>query len=117
MKKRNLGAMRHRIRLKNKVRNPDGAGGFERADTAGDTIQAAIETLSAREVTRYQQLQKNVTHRLTVRHRSDLKHGQTVTWLRGTNDEVDFYVEATSDPRPNRPGEWLELICREGGNQ
>lgn len=108
--KRHLGHMRHRVTIKTIVRTGDGGGGTVRADTNGATVWARVEALSSREVAAYDQLQQRVTHRVTIRKRTDVAQGQTLAW-----GSVDLYVNSVRDPDQDRPGEWLELLCREGG--
>lgn len=115
-KKRNLGAMRHKILLKNIVRTPDGGGGYARADTDNlPFVMGRVETLSVNEIAAYGRLEQRVSHRVTIRRKAEVKQGVTVVWQKPTGD-ISLYVATVNDPRPDRPDEWMELICREGGN-
>jgi head-tail adaptor len=112
---RNLGAMRHRITLFGIVRTSDGGGGFARGDGEIGPIMASISTLSTGEQMAYANLQQRATHRLGIRWRDDIAQGQSIRWHH-PKGERDLYVLAVADARPEHPGEWLEIIAREGGN-
>lgn len=118
--RRNLGRMRHRLALKVITRVPDGGGGFARADTPGDVVWARIETVGALEANTYAQLQQRATHKALIRWRADVAQGQTVIWMRPTlsGGNLPLYVLAVRDADPDgRPGEFLLLILREGGER
>ncbi len=70
-----IGALRHRITIQQSVRVADGGGGFSQTwqdvpDTP--TVYAAIEQLSGGEKAQLSQLGTAITHRITLRYRSDL---------------------------------------------
>ena len=77
----------------------------------------------------YAQLQERVTHKALIRFREDVDQGSTVYWLNAGADEPEvastaapdgraLYVVTATDADPDgRPGEFLELTLREGGNQ
>lgn len=109
------GALRHRVTVKQIVRQSDGAGGFARADAGPVTFAAQVETLSANEIRAYSNLQERVTHRVIARYRTDVDQGQSAVWHHPKGD-VALYIASAVDHRPERPGEWMALLCREGGN-
>jgi SPP1 family predicted phage head-tail adaptor len=115
MKAPRNGSLRHRLTVNMIVREPDGAGGFVRADGPARPISAAVETLSASEIRAYSSLQERVTHRAIIRYRNDIDQGQNAVWHHPKRDVI-LYIVSAVDHRPERPGEWLALICREGGN-
>lgn len=109
--KRSLGRLRHRVTIQQIGRTADGAGGYARDDTPGATVWAEVKLVNAFERFQYQQLQKDITHKVRIRSRSDIEHVQRLTWGSKT-----LYVESVADPfEDSRPGEWLVLACREGG--
>lgn len=119
MRARNLGKMRHQLQLQAIVRVPDSGGGYARADTPDDTVAARVDTVGALEANTYVQLQERVTHKAMIRWRSDVAQGQTVTWKRPAahGGDVDLYVVTVVDADPDkRPGEFMMLVCRQGGN-
>lgn len=112
--KRNLGAMRHRLTLFGIVREPDGGGGFERSDAEIADIMGSVTLASASEQMAYANLQQRATHKIIIRFRDDARQGQRIRWQH-PNAPLDLYILTATDARPERPGEWLELMCREGG--
>ncbi len=117
MRSRNLGKMRHRLAIKEIVRTEDEGGGFARADSDGDVIWARISIVGKLEANTYSQLQERVTHKAFIRWRDDIRQGQTVIWKRTGRDDLPLYVVTSVDADPDRrPGEFMELILREGGN-
>lgn len=129
-KRRNLGRMRHRLTLMAVTRTQDDGGGYARADVVLANVWARITTIGALEANTYSQLQERVTHKAMIRWRDDVAQGQTAVWLpQGTveADEPDpgdaapdgtaLYIVTAVDADPDgRPGEFMNLICREGGN-
>jgi head-tail adaptor len=126
--KRNLGRMRHRLTIMTVVRVPDEGGGYARADAVTGTIWARLSTVGALEANTYSQLQERVTHKALIRFRSDVDEGSTVYWLNAGAEEPEvgstaapdglaLYVLTAVDADPDgRPGEFMELILRQGGN-
>jgi len=117
--RRNLVRMRHRLLIKIIGRVPDGGGGFARSDTAGETVWARVDTIGTLEANTYAQLQQRATHKALIRWRDDIAQGQTVVWKRpaGQGGDLNLYVVTAKDADPDgRPGEFLLLVLREGGN-
>lgn len=114
-----IGKLRHRLLIKTIVRTPDGGGGYARADTDGETVWARVSTAGAYEANTYAQLQQRVTHKAIIRYRSDIAQGQTVVWQRPAahGGDLSLYVESVVDADlDHRPGEFLKIMLREGGN-
>lgn len=121
--------MRHRLTIMGVVRVPDEGGGYARADAVIGTVWGRITTMGALEANTYAQLQERVTHKALIRFREDVDQGSTVYWLNAGADEPEvastaapdgraLYVVTATDADPDgRPGEFLELTLREGGNQ
>ncbi|MDZ7824507.1 MAG: phage head closure protein [Ahrensia sp.] len=109
------GELRHRVTVKHIVRQPDGAGGFVRLDDTLLSISARVKTFGASEGRAYMNLQERVSHRIVIRYRDDITQGQSAIWHHPKGD-VDLYILSAIDHRPERPGEWMALLCREGGN-
>lgn len=110
--------MRQKIILRATQRQPDGAGGFLRVDADNASVMATIKIMSANERFIYERLDKNISHSVIVRNSQPIPAGSSITWQRTQDraDDVQLYVVTSVDPRPERPNEWLELVCREGGN-
>lgn len=129
MRRRNLGRMRHRLAVMEIVRTADGGGGTARADSVASVVWARIKIASAREVQAYSKVEERVTHTAMVRAANAPEDGQTVYWLNrgaaepsvGSTDAPDgvpLYVITSVDADPDgRPGEFVELMLREGGNR
>lgn len=126
--RRNLGRMRHRLTIMTVVRVQDDGGGYARADAVSATIWGRITTVGALEANTYSQLQERVSHKALIRARSDVRQGSTLYWLAAGADELEvgstdipegiaLYVVTAVDADPDgRPGEFVELMLREGGN-
>ena len=67
-----IGRLRHRLTLETPDDGPDGAGGFVRVWNPLGQVWAAIEPLSANAAVIADQRVGALTHRVTLRHRSDL---------------------------------------------
>jgi len=70
-----IGEMKHRISLQEAVLTPDGGGGFStiwQDIAAVPDIYAAIVPLSGSEQLKYHQLEATVSHRITIRYRTDV---------------------------------------------
>lgn len=103
------GSLRHRLTIKTLVRTPDGYGGFVREDaTASPVVNCSVRPANPREISQYGQLQQNVTHQISLRWRSDITHGMTVTV-----EGVDHYV--VSAINPDTVFRELVLMTRTGG--
>lgn len=107
--KRNLGRMRNRITVFDPVRTDDGALGHNRSNTPVAILWANIKKAGGSEIFRYQHLDEQITHKVTIRYDARIKQGQYFEW-----DNRQFYIEVVTDPDELK--RFLELICREGGN-
>jgi SPP1 family predicted phage head-tail adaptor len=105
-----LGKMRNWTEVYNPVRISDGALGNKREDRHVISLWSRIEPVSGREIFRYQHLEQELTHKVTIRYRQDIRQGMFLRW-----DNRDFYILTVIDK--NERKEFLELICREGGQK
>lgn len=112
-----LGKMRNQVRITSVGRTPDGAGGYTRSDpdVTVDTnddgnVWAEVRAPNAKEMRRAGSNREVLAWSVTIRYRTDVKHGQTIKW-----DSRDLYVLTTFDPSDKQDKEWLVLLCREGG--
>jgi len=120
--------MRHRLAIMEVIREPDGGGGNARADAVAAIVWGRITTVGAMEANTYSQLQERVTHKAITRKRSGIGQGVTLYWLTAgaaepslgstaKPDGLALYVVSAVDADPDRrPGEFLELTLRQGGN-
>lgn len=102
-----IGKLRHRVTIQSESTTADGGGGFTLAWTDVTTVWAAVEPLKGAERLRGQQLEAAVTHKITIRHRSDVTTKQRLKF--GTRL---FNVRAVINP--DERDRWLELLCEEG---
>ncbi len=105
---RSLGKMRHRVELRRPARVSDGALGQVRSDQVVAALWARVEKAGGREVFRYQHLEQEITHKVTIRYREGVEQGQYLRF-----DGRDLYILVVTDPTELK--EFLELVCREGG--
>lgn len=98
--------MNKRVKIQSAGRTSDGAGGATVAWTDVATVWAAVEPLTGKEPYIAQQLQGQVTHKVTVRYRTGITPAQRV--LYGTRV---FDVEAVVDPKERHSV--LILACEE----
>lgn len=101
-----IGDLREQVTLQEPVRTGDGAGGASVAWTTVATVWAAIETVSGASGLRAERLRAEATHRITIRHRTDLDETHRLLW--GTRI---LRIEAMADPDGRR--RWLTLTCEE----
>jgi SPP1 family predicted phage head-tail adaptor len=66
------GELNHRLVLEQPVETADGAGGVTRGYAAVTTLWAALAPVSARGAVEADDLAADVTHRITIRFRSDV---------------------------------------------
>lgn len=103
-------ALRHRISIEADSQTTDGGGGAADPWAAPTTIArtwAAIQPLRGGERLRAQQLEASVTHKITLRYRSDIRASHRVVFKgRAFNIRAVINVDERS--------RWLELMCEEG---
>lgn len=105
-----IGKLRHRITFQKETRVDDGGGGS--ASTWGDisgtaTVWASVEPLSGREVLFGQQLQASVTHRIKLRHKSDISEAMRIKFgSRFFNIRSIRHIEERD--------RWTEIMAEEG---
>jgi len=98
--------MSKRIKLQSSSRTSDGAGGATVAWTDVATTWAAVEPVTGKEPYIAQQLQGQVTYKVTIRYRTGVSPAQRV--LYGTRA---FDVKAVIDPKEHHT--ILILACEE----
>ena len=68
----NAGRMRHRVTIQQQVRSATDYGGYEESWVDVATVWARIEPLMGRERWHGDQIESDLTHRVTIRYRSDV---------------------------------------------
>jgi SPP1 family predicted phage head-tail adaptor len=102
-----IGALKHRVALQQAVRSADGGGGFtetwQNLATAPE-VYAAIVPLSGGEQLRFHQLEAAVTHRITIRYRTDITPA-----MRIVKDGTVYDIISALDR--NGEGIYLEILA------
>jgi SPP1 family predicted phage head-tail adaptor len=101
-----VGRLRHRLTLEAPVEMADGAGGVARTWSALGQVWAAIEPVGANEAVVADKRIGALTHRVTLRHRSDL----TLNHRFRLGMRV-FFIRALRDP--DEQGRFLECLVAE----
>jgi SPP1 family predicted phage head-tail adaptor len=102
----NIGKLRHRVTIQNKVTLPDGYGGVTSTWQDVATVWASVEPLNGRELYAAQQVKAELTHRITMRYLAGVKPEMRVLFGNRT-----FAIEAVIDPEERR--KVLQLLCAE----
>lgn len=102
-----LGKMRHRVLLQKPVEVTDAGGGRTYTWTNVETVWAEVRPISARETLYGMAVANPVTHRISMRHRSDILPGWRIVY-----DSREFKILSVVDPDERK--HWLELTVEEG---
>lgn len=102
----NIGKLRHRVTIQNKVTLPDGYGGVTSTWQDVATVWASVEPLNGRELYAAQQVKTELSHRVRIRYMSGIKPEMRIAF-----DNRTFEIEAIIDPEERH--ESLELLCSE----
>lgn len=102
----NPGDMRHRIILEKPTKVPDSQGGFTTTWSTQATIWAYIEPMNSRELIQAQQAQLDITTKIKIWYRSDVK----AEWRLKFGNR---YFNIESIINPNESNIFLILICIE----
>lgn len=101
-----IGKLRHRITIQELIKVDDGYGGTVETWQNIATVWAAIAPLRGSERYTAQQVQSELTHKVTIRYRAGIK-----TQMRIVYKDKIFEIEAIIDVEERR--QWLELLCSE----
>lgn len=102
------GRLRSELSLQEATQTPDGAGGFTESWTEVAVVFAEVEPLAARDRFGAGQTLEEVSHRITLRHRPDLRSG--MRFVRGGRR---FMIATVYDP--DESGRYLVCRVREEG--
>jgi len=103
-----IGRLRHRVTVEQPVTTDDGGGGATTNWSPVATLWGAIEPASAAEIDAYDRLEGRITHRVVIRHRSDVAGG-----MRLTHEGRVFRILVVHDP--DETGRWSETLAEEEG--
>lgn len=101
-----IGKLRHRVTLQELVKTDDGYGGIVETWQDVATVWAAIEPLRGNERYTAQQVQSELSHKVTIRYRAGIKPQMRILY----GNRV-FDIEAVIDVDERH--RWLELLCSE----
>lgn len=101
-----IGKLRRRVTLQELVKTDDGYGGTIETWQDITTIWAAIEPLRGNERYTAQQVQSELSHKVTIRYRTGIKPQMRLLY----KDRI-FEIEAVLDVEERH--QWLELLCSE----
>ena len=102
-----IGNLRYKVDLQGPTRTADGAGGYTEAFTTKAQLYADIRPQNALESYRQGQLQEKVTHKITIRYRSDINASYKIVYESRT-----FHIKGIKNMRER--DRFLELLCEEG---
>lgn len=107
----NAGKLNKRIALLKFLEIEDNAGGYvDNWPNEGwqevVKIWADIDNPSGREIERAQQYQAEITHRITIRYRTDIDRSMTINY-KGRRFDVEYIIN------PFEKKQWLQLMCVE----
>lgn len=100
------GNLRHRVTIQQLTRTDDGAGGYIETWTAVATVWADVYPLKGNERYEAQQVQANLSHRVTIRYRAGIVPSMRLQY--GTRT---LNIEAVIDPEERHRE--LVLMCSE----
>jgi len=103
-----VGTLKERVRLESQVRTDDGMGGKTVTWKDQGTVWAAVWPSSGSEAVKSGQLSFEVTHRVRVRYRSDVKASWRVYHKRSGQ-----YLTVRSVINPDMGDRMLDLLCKE----
>lgn len=99
-----IGQLKDRITIQNYVRTPDGYGGYDETWQDIATVWANIKPLRGREFFQAQQIQSEITHKITIRYRNDIDKTCRVKYNSKTFD-IKSIIDIDNKHR------FLEIMC------
>ncbi len=106
-----IGGMRKQVAIQSEAQTPDGAGGYALGWNTIATVWAEIEPLHGHEVLSADHLEGRVTHKVTMRFRSDLS--PITTAMRLLYNSRAFNIHAVLNT--GEDNRFLSLMVEEGG--
>lgn len=100
------GRMRHRFEVREKVETPDGAGGFFEEWQRRFDVWAEIEPMGAASAYQARAQSSEISHRLRIRKRADVRAGMRMLRQRRVFDLLTVFD-------PDETGRFLVLEARE----
>lgn len=103
-----IGTLRERVRLESQVRTADGMGAETVTWKDEGTVWAAIWPAVGSEAVKSGQLSFDITHRVRIRHRDDIR----ASW-RVYHKRKGQYFTVRSILNPEMKDRMLDLLCKE----
>lgn len=100
------GKLRHKVIIQNVTETTDSMGGSTEVWSDTEGVWAQISPLSSREYFQQQQIQSQATHRVTIRHTTNVNHKSRLKF--GAR-----YLYVQSMRNIDEIGDKLELMCAE----
>ncbi|WP_069649642.1 phage head closure protein [Caloranaerobacter ferrireducens] len=100
----NVGLLRDRVTIQNYVRIPDGYGGYTETWQDVATVWANIKPLRGREFFQAQQIQSEVTHKITIRYTDAVNITSRIKYKNKTF-EIKSIIDIDNRHR------FLEIMC------
>jgi SPP1 family predicted phage head-tail adaptor len=99
--------LRHRVRLEREVKTPDAMGGYLRSWQKIAELWAEIIPVRGKEMMNADRMQSSVTHRVTLRFRSDIQAEDRLV-----EDDITYTIKFLHPVAQNR--KLLELWVEQG---
>lgn len=107
--------LKHRLLIQQRATSQDSVGGQLETWTGVATVWAGIEPLNGRELLAAAAVQSELSHRITIRYRSDLSDPKTVAKMRGMYGTRIFNFSAAINTGENNVE--LVILASEGLNR
>ena len=101
-----IGDMRHKITIETPTLTPDSVGGFTTSWSTLADVWSKIEPLSARQRFHAMQLEHIVSHKITIRYRSDIESDQRILF-EGRTFQIHSFID------PDERHRFLEIMAQE----
>ena len=101
-----VGKLRHRVTIQRLEEVDDGYGGVEEKWQNVATVWASVEPLRGNERYTAQQVQAELTHKVTIRYRAGIKPQMRLVY----GNRI-LEIEAVIDVEERH--KWIELLCSE----
>lgn len=101
-----IGQLRQRVTIQKLTRTPDGKGGFTEAYGVRAVVNAAVEPLTFKELTKGAGQSSDLQSGVTIRYRSDIAITDRILW-----GSRALQIQSYQDPTGAR--RFLRLVCWE----
>lgn len=101
-----LGKLRHRVALQARAQTPGGSAAIDDTYSTVATVWAAVEQIEGGAFVAGQQTEERVTHKVTIRHRTDVEAWRYLLW-----DSKRFRVHERRDADDRQ--RFLEILAEE----